>query len=87
MPQTANITSATVLKAIGGRVLEVNVQVAGTGVGTINDCATTGAASASNALIATPNTAGPTSLALPVNFGLGIVVTPGTGQTIGVMWE
>lgn len=87
MPSTNNITSATVLKASGGRVLEVVVQVAGTTVGTINDCTTTGAAAAANANLTVPNIAGPCSLALPVNYGLGIVVTPGSGQTISVMWE
>lgn len=87
MPQTDGINAATVLKTMPGRVLAVNVTVAGSAASTINDCTTTGAAASSNAKIATPAAAGPVPIPIPINFGTGITVTPGTGQTISVMWE
>ena len=56
--------------------------VAGSGAGTINDCDTTGAAAAANAIATLPTTAGPIQLNFPCQ--LGIVVVPGAGQTIAI---
>ena len=75
-----NITAATVLKVGAGRVLKIQVLVAGSAAGTVNDCATTGAAAAANELAAIPNAVGPVDL--NVAFQTGLVVVPGTGQTL-----
>jgi hypothetical protein len=82
--QTYNITTATVIKALPGRVFRVNVQVAGSTTGTVNDCATTGAAAAANQIAVIPETVGPLVLEWPC--ATGIVVVPGTGQTISVSY-
>jgi hypothetical protein len=79
-----NITAATVIKATPGTVLRFNVVVAGSTVGSINDCATTGAVAAANEIASLPNTVGPSTLDWPC--AVGIVVTPGTGQTIAVLF-
>jgi len=75
-----NITAATVLKVGAGRVLKIQVLVAGSAAGTVNDCATTGAAAAANELAAIPNEVG--AVDLNVAFQTGLVVVPGTGQTL-----
>lgn len=83
---TKNITVATAVKASAGFVGVATVVVAGSGLGTINDCATTGAAAASNAIASLDDSAPNT---VPLNFpcGTGIVVVPGTGQTIAISWK
>jgi hypothetical protein len=83
---TLNITAATAVKAAAGLVGTVCVVVKGTGNGTLNDCATTGAAAASNAFFALDDTA---TSATVLNFptSTGIVVVPGAGQTIAISWK
>ena len=80
-----NITAATVVKAAPGRVIRVQVLVAGSGTGTVNDCLTTGAAAAANQIATIPGVLGP----LEVNAACltGIVVVPGTGQTLAVFYN
>lgn len=79
-----NITAATVVKAKPGRICKVSVIVAGSGTGTVNDLATTSGASAANQLYVVPQTQGIYELNLPcVN---GILVVPGTGQTLAVSY-
>ena len=80
-----NITSATVVKAAPGQVLTVTVVVAGSAPGTVNDCLTTGAAAASNAIASLPAAVGSQQLNFPCQ--VGIVVTPGTGQTIAISYS
>ena len=82
---TLNITSATVVKATPGRVFKLSVIVAGAATGTINDCATAGAAAASNQIGTSPTTLGTIDFNWPM--ATGIVVVPGTGQTLAVTWE
>jgi hypothetical protein len=82
---TLNITAATVVKATPGLVFRVSVQVAGTGTGTVNDCATTGAAAAANQIYVIPETVGVVAIDWPCLTG--IVVTPGTGQTVAISWS
>lgn len=85
LPQThLNITAATVVKATPGTVLRFNVVAAGTTVGTINDCATTGAAAAANAVAAIPELVG--TVEIDWTFATGIVVVPGTGQVVSVLF-
>ncbi len=82
---TLNITAATAVKATSGRVTRACVTVAGSTAGTINDCATTGAAAAANAVAAIPNTVGVYYIDWP--FATGIVVVPGTGMTVAINWD
>lgn len=83
---TLNITIATLIKAAAGTVGTVCVVVKGTGNGTLNDCATTGAAAASNAFFALDDTVtGATVLNFPTSTG--IVVVPGTGMTVAISWK
>lgn len=79
-----NISVATVVKATPGTVLRFNVVTAGTTAGTINDCATTGAAAAANAIATIPEVVGPVALEWPC--AVGIVVTPGTGQVVSILF-
>ena len=82
---TANITAAAVLKAVPGRVAKVSVIVAGSAPGSVNDCATTGAAAAGNSIFVIPNTVGVYSVDMPTNNG--VTVVPGTGQTVAVSYS
>jgi hypothetical protein len=82
--QVYNITAATVIKATRGYIARVSVIVAGSAVGTINDCATTGAAAVGNQVGVIPNTVGILSYGFPC--ATGIVIVPGTGQTVAVSY-
>ena len=75
-----NLTAATVLKAAPGRVIKIQVLVAGSAPGSVNDCLTTGATAVANEIASIPNAVGP----VDVNAACltGIVVVPGTGQTV-----
>lgn len=80
-----NITQSTLVKVGPGRLAKVSVVVAGSGVGTINDCATTGAAAAANQIGTAPTALGTTTFNWPCFAG--IVIVPGTGQTIAVSYS
>lgn len=80
-----DITAATVIKASPGRIVKVIVQVAGSGTGTVNDCITTAAAAITNQISTIPETVGPIALDWPCTTG--IVVVPGTGQTLSVSYS
>ena len=80
-----NITAATVVKAAPGRLIRLNVLVAGSATGTVNDCATTGAVATANEIFVIPETAAVYTLEWPCQ--VGIVVTPGTGQTVAVSYS
>lgn len=77
-----DITAATIVKAAPGVIVALTVQVAGSATGTVNDCLTTGAAAIANQVAVIPETVGPLALNWPCLTG--IVVVPGTGQTISV---
>ena len=80
-----NLTAATLVKAGAGRIIKFAVIVAGSAAGTINDSATTGGAAAANEIAVIPNTVGIYSLEWPTVNGL--VVVPGTGQTVAVSYQ
>ena len=90
---TLNITAPTTLQTnqapfIGGpvaRVVRVNVLVAGSTAGSINDTATPAGASAANQVFAIPNTVGSYLVDFPMLNG--ITVNPGTGQTVAVSYD
>jgi len=85
-----NQTAAAVLKTGAGRVAKVVIIAPGSGSGafTLNDCATTGAATAANVLFtlpynATSNVAGSVfTLELPFTNGLTLSAVPGAGAPI-----
>lgn len=81
---TAVLTGQTLVFAGSGYLSSISVTVAGSAAGTVNDSATTGGAGAGNALCVVPMTAGVLHIGLP--FKNGLVVTPGTGQSVLVCY-
>ena len=67
------------------RLVRVNVLVAGTTVGSVNDLAGGAAATVANQLTGIPNVLGPVLVDAPVQAG--IFVTPGTGQVVTVTYD
>jgi hypothetical protein len=91
-PQTLlGITSPTVVKTTPGNVINVSVIVDGTTPGTVNDANTTASANNSNAITTLPSPSGQQSILdiTQVMFPckVGIVVIPGTGQTIAICFS
>jgi hypothetical protein len=83
--QTAlNLTAATVIQASPGRLALVSVIVAGSAVGSASDAAAVADVAAGNQIATIPNTVGVFDVDWPCLAG--IVVTPGTGQTISVAY-
>lgn len=82
---SAALTSQTLVTAGAGYLVSFTVNVAGSAAGTVNNSATTGAASASNVIAPTPTTIG--TYHVGSKFSSGLVVSPGTGQTIVVTYS
>jgi hypothetical protein len=80
-----NITAATVVKATPGTLFNISVTVAGSAAGSASDVATTGGVAAANKIFDIPNTVGSYVLTWPCK--VGIVITPGTGQTVSVAYS
>lgn len=71
-----NITAAAVIKATPGILYRINVVAPGTvGSLVINDCATTGAATAANTIISIPFGSLPVTIPLGWPCAVGIVVS------------
>jgi 5,10-methenyltetrahydromethanopterin hydrogenase len=81
---SVNITSPTLVSSTSGRVVSVVVTVAGA-AGAIYDVASVGSAAASNRLFTIPAVTGVYQLNIPV-FN-GIVVSPGTGQAVTIVYS
>lgn len=85
-----NLTSATlsgsaVLVVAGaGRLVSASVTVGGSANGTINNSATVGGAGAGNVLASIPDVIG--IYPLGQQFTYGLVVTPGSGQSLNVTY-
>jgi hypothetical protein len=84
---TFNITAAAIIKSSPGRVWTVSVLVAGSTAGAVYDSTSTSGNTAANQIGVIPDTA-----AAPINFNAmptanGIVVVPGTGQTLAISWS
>lgn len=77
------ITAATLLKSGNGRIASVSVVVAGSSTGFIYDA--NSASSTSGAIYEIPKTAGVYVVNFP--FSNGLVVAPGTGQTVAVSFS
>lgn len=82
---SATVTSQTLITATKGYLVNFSVVVAGTTAGTINNAATTAASAAANAICATPTTLGVYSCGAV--FSNGLVINPGTGQSINVTYS
>ena len=79
-----DITAATVVKTTSGRVAKVSVLVAGSAAGGVFDTTTTASAAITNQVAVIPNAVGVYVIDIPC-FN-GIVVEPGTGQTVMVSY-
>lgn len=80
---SGNLSAATLVQLGSGRVAMVSVTVAGSAVGHIYD--TNSASSTSNPVYVIPNTVGTVFVNMPV--GIGLVVAPGTGQSVTVSYS
>lgn len=81
---SSTVTAQTLVITGKGYLVNFSVVVAGTASGTINNSATTAVAAAGNALCATPTTIG--VYPCGIVFTSGLVITPGTGQSINVTY-
>ena len=79
-----NITANTVVKAANGFVVTVSVIATSSTAGSIHDAATVAAAATANQLAVIPATVGVYTLNFPTSSG--IVIKPGSGQTIAVSY-
>jgi hypothetical protein len=79
------VTVPTLVVASTGTLLGYSVTVAGTTAGTINNTTMTTATAAGNVLVAVPNSVGATQL--NIAFSQGLVVVPGTGQSVNVTYS
>ena len=79
-----DITASTVVKASAGAIINVSVLVVGTSTGTVNDVATTAGAAVANQVAVIPEAVGTYAIGMPC--ATGIVVVPGTGQTLAVSY-
>ena len=82
---SATVTASTLVVTGQGRLVSVAVVAKGSGAGTINNAQTVAAAAASNVLLTVPDTA-ETVLQAGQMFNLGLVIIPGTGQSINVTY-
>lgn len=83
LQNSGSLTAATLVQLGSGRVATVSVTVAGSAVGKIYD--TNSAASTTNPVYVIPNTVGVVFVNMPV--GIGLVVAPGTGQSVTVSYS
>lgn len=85
LKSAVHITAPTVVKASKGYLESINVITAGSTVGTVNDCTTTGAAAIANQIGSIPETVGPQTIRMP--FQNGLVIVPGTGQVLSLSFQ
>ena len=82
---SATVTAQTVIATGSGRLVNISVVVAGTTVGTINNSQIIPSITAGNAIAAIPTTIG--VYPCGCNFTNGLIVTPGTGQSVNVTYS
>lgn len=80
---TTDITTATLVQTGQGRVARVSVVVGGSAHGAVYDASS--ASATTGKIFDIPKDAGLTEVNLPVNNG--IVVAPGSGQTIAISYS
>jgi hypothetical protein len=83
LQNSGSLTAPTLVQLGLGRVATVSVTVAGSAVGRIYDANT--ATSTTNPVYVIPMTVGVVFVNMPV--GLGLVVAPGTGQSVAVSYS
>lgn len=84
--RTLDITAATVIKTTAGRVYTVAVLVAGTTTGSVYDSNSLSGNTVANQVGTIPDVVGQVPFyGFPVSNG--IVIVPGTGQTLAVSWS
>lgn len=81
---SSTVTAQTLVVAGKGYLVGFSVVVAGSAAGTISNAATTASVATPNAMCATPTTIG----VYPCGqvFTNGLVITPGTGQSVNVTY-
>ena len=82
---SVTVTAATLIYVGKGYLVNFSVVVAGTTAGTISNTGAVSTVAAANALCAIPNTVGIVKVGQV--FSTGLVVTPGTGQSINVTYS
>ena len=82
---SATITTTTLIYPQAGYFVNFAVIAAGSTAGTIYNSSTTSGIAASNALCVVPNSVGITKTGQV--FNVGLVVVPGTGQSINVTYS
>jgi len=82
---SATVTVPTLIVTGAGYLVNFSVLVAGSGAGTINNASSTTTAAAANALCAIPATVG--IVKTGQLFTSGLVIVPGTGQSINVTYS
>jgi len=82
---SVTVTAATVIYVGKGYLVNFSVVVAGSSAGTISNTGATGTVAAANALCAIPATVG--IIKVGQVFSTGLVVTPGTGQSVNVTYS
>jgi hypothetical protein len=80
-----NITANTVVKASPGFVVRISVIATSSTAGSIHDVLTVGAAATANEIAVIPATVGTYSIEFPASTG--IVVKPGSGQTVAISYN
>lgn len=83
----AAAAGATLVVAGAGRLINYSITVKGTGAGTIYNAAATTGTAASNALVVTTATQEVGVVQCGLHFSNGLVVTPGTGQSLNVTYS
>ena len=81
-----NITGATLVKGGAGRLVGVSIVVQGSADGAIYDIGAASGAAASNKLYTVSHSAAVGYYPLGVTTSLGLVVVPGSGQTLMVTY-
>jgi len=82
---SVTITAPTLIFIGAGYLVNFSVVVAGSASGTINNANAVASATAANVLCAIPATVGITKVGQV--FSSGLVVTPGTGQSVNVTYS
>lgn len=82
---SATVTTPTLVLSGAGRLLSFSVVVAGSGVGTIHNAGALAGNTAGNALVAVPAVVG--VYTANMIFTSGLLIVPGTGQSINVTYS
>jgi hypothetical protein len=84
---SATVTASTLIFTGAGRLVNYSITVKGSAAGIIYNAPTTAAAAAANALVATTATQEVGVYSAGLHFSNGLVVVPGTGQSINVTYS